>query len=197
MARESTVAPPYVSGTCDRWLVDELIERVDERDRVLGVVRRDWAIRHGWLHRVAVTVCRDRDGRILVHQRSRHVPRFPGCYEVAVGGAVAVGESYEEAARRELGEEMGVGAARVRCVLRFLNRSGLSPHWLAVHETVVPDSLAPSAEEVAWHGWLEESELFAFMRRRAFTPDSRPMLDRYLRVKASTPPSQATLTKPI
>ncbi|MEU2298743.1 NUDIX domain-containing protein [Streptomyces antibioticus] len=161
--------------------MDELIERVDERDRVLGVVRRDEAVRHGWLHRVAVTVCRDRDGRILVHRRSRHVSRFPGCYEVAVGGAVAVGESYEEAARRELGEEMGVSVAPVRFVVRFLNRSGLSPHWLAVHEAVVPDSLAPDADEVAWHGWLEESELFEFMGRRAFTPNSRPMLDRYLR----------------
>ncbi|WP_085211845.1 NUDIX domain-containing protein [Streptomyces sp. Amel2xC10] len=134
--------------------MDELIERVDERDRVLGVVCRDEAVRHGWLHRVAVTVCRDRDGRILVHQRSRHVSRFPGRYEVAVGGAVAVGESYEEAARRELGEEMGG-----------------------------PDRLPPDAgaHEVAWHGWVEESELFEFMGRRAFTPDSGPMLDRYLR----------------
>ncbi|MGW1324578.1 hypothetical protein ACWD64_18800 [Streptomyces antibioticus] len=81
---------------------------------------------------------------------------------------VAVRKSYEEAARRELGEEQGV-----------LHLA--APHLLAVHEAVVPGSLAPGVDEVAWHGWLEESELFEFMRRRAFTPDSGPMLDRYLR----------------
>ncbi|MGW2651177.1 NUDIX domain-containing protein [Streptomyces sp. NPDC001393] len=159
--------------------MDELIEQVDEQDQVLGVVHRSEAVRHDWLHRIAVTVCRDRAGRILVHQRSRRVSRFPGYYEVAVGGAVAVGESYEEAARRELAEEMGVGAP-VRFILRFLNRSGLSPHWLAVHEAVVPDSVAPSVDEVAWHGWLAESELPEFMRRQPFTPDSGPLLSRYL-----------------
>jgi len=138
-------------------VVDELVERVDDRDRVLGmVVRRRQAIREGWLHRVAVTVCRDERGRILVHRRSEHLSRFPGFYEVEVGGAVDVGESYEQAAARELTEELG---ARVlpRLLFTFLNRSGLSPHWLGVHEAVVTDAVVPDPDEVAWHGWLSRS----------------------------------------
>lgn len=83
------------------FVVDELVERVDDQDRVLGmVVSRRQAIREGWLHQVAVTVCRDERGRILVHQRSEQLSRFPGLYEVVVGGAVDVGESYEQAAAR-------------------------------------------------------------------------------------------------
>lgn len=161
----------------DEWM-DEWVEQVDERDRVSGVVRRGEAVRQGWLHRVAVTMCRDRDGRILVHRRSRRVPRFPGRYEVVVGGAVAVGESYEDAAARELAEELGVRVP-VRSVVRFLNRSGLSPHWLGVHEAVVPVEVSPDRDEVMWHGWLAESELSAFMQRRTFTPDSHEVLARY------------------
>ncbi|MER5942140.1 NUDIX domain-containing protein [Streptomyces sp. NPDC001928] len=111
-----------------------------------------------------------------MHQRSQRASRFPGYYEVLVGGAVAVGESYEEAAGREL----GVSAA-VRFRLKFLNRSGLSPHWLAVHEAVVPAGLTPNPDEISWHGWLAESELAEFMRQHPFTPDSGPTLDRYLR----------------
>ncbi|MEU8034895.1 NUDIX domain-containing protein [Streptomyces sp. NPDC049099] len=151
--------------------MDELIEQVDERDQVLGVVRRSEAVHHGWLHRISVTVCRDRDGRLLVHQRSGRASRFAWYYEVAVGGAVAVGESYKEAARRELTEEMGVSAP-VQFILKFLNRSGLSPHWHAVHEAVVPANVAPAPDGVAWHGWLAETELCEFMRRQPFTPDS-------------------------
>ncbi|MDP4512012.1 NUDIX domain-containing protein [Nonomuraea turcica] len=46
--------------------------------------------------------------------------RFPGYYDVMVGGAVGVGvgESYEEAAVRELAEELGV-----RVPVRFLFKS--------------------------------------------------------------------------
>ncbi len=115
-----------VSGLCQGVRRDELVERVDDQDRVLGmVVSRQQAIQEGWLHRVAVTVCRDERGRILVHRRSEQVSRFPGLYEVEVGGAANVGESYEQAAARELAEELGVRALP-RLLFTFINRSGLS-----------------------------------------------------------------------
>lgn len=99
----------------------ELVERVDELDRVVGVVERDEAIRRGWLHRVATTVCRDGAGRVLVHRRADGHPRFPGHYDWLVGGAADVGESWEEAAARELTEELGV-RVDVRFVFKFLCR---------------------------------------------------------------------------
>ncbi|WP_432215362.1 NUDIX hydrolase [Streptomyces lydicus] len=160
--------------------MDELVERVDDQDRVLGrVVSRQQAIREGWLHRVAVTVCRDERGRILVHRRSERVSRFPGRYEVEVGGAANVGESYEQAAARELTEELGIRALP-RLLFTFINRSGLSPHWLGVHEAVVPDTVVPDPDEVAWHGWLTEPELRSALLGWRFTPDSNEAFSRYL-----------------
>lgn len=165
-----------VSGTV--CVVDELVERVDAQDRVLGVVSRSEAVREGWLHRVGVVVCRDRRGRFLVHRRAEHLSRFPGHYEFGVGGAAGVGESYEQAAAREVGEELG---ARVTVCLRFkfLNRGGLSPYWLGVCDAVLPEIVAPDPEEVAWHGWLTRSELRRTLRQWTFTPDSREIFDRY------------------
>lgn len=172
-------------GSARVSVVDELVERVDDQDRVLGpVVSRRRAVREGWLHRVAVTVCRDARGRILVHRRSEGLSRFPGCYEVVVGGAVGVGESYEEAAARELAEELGVRVLP-RLLFTFLNRSGLSPHWLGVHETVVPDTVAADADEVAWHGWLSEAELRSALLEWRFTPDSHEAFSRYLAFRAA------------
>ncbi|MEV7323897.1 NUDIX domain-containing protein [Streptomyces sp. NPDC093970] len=160
--------------------LDELVERVDDQDRVLGaVVSRRQAVREGWLHRVAVTVCRDERGRILVHRRSEQVSRFPGFYEVEVGGAANVGESYEQAAARELAEELGI-RVRPRLLFTFLNRSGLSPHWLGVHEAVVRDVVVPDPDEVAWYGWLSEPELRSALVKWRFTPDSREVFRRYL-----------------
>nr|WP_233534512.1 NUDIX domain-containing protein [Streptomyces murinus] len=172
------------------FVVDELVERVDGRDRVLGVVSRREAVREGWLHRVAVTVCRDERGRILVHRRSERLSRFPGFYEVVVGGAVNVGESYEQAAARELAEELGVRALP-RLLFTFVNRSGLSPHWLGVHEAVVPDAVVPDPDEVAWHGRLTEPELRSALLEWRFTPDSHEAFGRYLAFRTArlSPPN--------
>ncbi|MFJ4689543.1 NUDIX domain-containing protein [Streptomyces sp. NPDC088789] len=156
------------------------MERVDGQDRVLGmVVSRRQAIQEGWLHRVAVTVCRDEHGRVLVHRRSEQVSRFPGLYEVGVGGAANVGEAYEQAAARELAEELGIRALP-RLLFTFINLSGLSPHWLGVHEAVVPDAVVPSSDEVAWHGWLTEPGLRSALLEWRFTPDSHEAFSRYL-----------------
>lgn len=160
--------------------MDERVERVDDQDRVLGmVVSRRQAIQEGWLHRIAVTVCRDERGRILVHRRSEQISRFPGLYEVEVGGAANVGESYEQAAARELAEELGIRALP-RLLFTFLNRSGLSPHWLGVHEAVVPDAVVPDPDEGAWYGWLTEPELRSALLKWRFTPDSHEAFSRYL-----------------
>ncbi|MEW2511124.1 NUDIX domain-containing protein [Streptomyces sp. NPDC046870] len=89
-------------------------------------------------------VCRDEHGRILVHRRSEQLSRFPRFYEAVVGGAVDVGESCEQAAARELAEELGVRVLS-RLLLTFLDRGGLSPHWLGLHQALVqaPWSLVP------------------------------------------------------
>ncbi|MFJ1732504.1 NUDIX hydrolase [Streptomyces sp. NPDC088254] len=167
--------------------MEELVERVDDQDRGLGVaVSRRQAVREGWLHRVAVTVCRDGRGRVLVHRRSEHLSRFPGRYEVLVGGAVNAGESYEQAAARELAEELGV-RARPRLLFTFLNRSGLSPHWLGVHEAVAPDTVTADPEEVAWHAWLTEPQLRSALQEWNFTPDSHEAFNRYLAFRTTQP----------
>ncbi|WP_018552031.1 MULTISPECIES: NUDIX domain-containing protein [unclassified Streptomyces] len=104
----------------------ELVERVDERDRVMAVVERGEAIRERWLHRVATIVCRDGDGRFLVHRRPDRTSRFPGQLNGMLGGAVDVGESYEQAAAGELAEELGVHAERVPRVAVRRPRDGLA-----------------------------------------------------------------------
>jgi isopentenyldiphosphate isomerase len=48
------------------------------------------------------------DGRLLVHRRSDDKDVFPGWWDIAAGGVVAAGERCDDAARRELAEELGI-----------------------------------------------------------------------------------------
>ncbi|MFF8263712.1 NUDIX hydrolase [Streptomyces virginiae] len=156
----------------------ELVEWVDEHDEVLGVVDRREAIRRGWAHRVATIVCRDDGGRILVHRRPDGVARFPGQLNWMLGGAVNVAESYEDAAARELAEELGV-LGRPRFVLKFLCAGVISAYWLGLHEAVVTDPVRPDPSEIAWHSWVTEGELADLVRDQTFVPDAREAFRRY------------------
>ncbi|MGW0710954.1 NUDIX domain-containing protein [Streptomyces sp. NPDC002643] len=159
----------------------EPVERVDEGDGVVGVVDRRDAIRHGWLHRIATVVCRDTAGRFLVHRRAADMSRFPGQFNWMVGGATDVGESYEEAAARELAEELGV-RGHPRFVLKFRCAGAISPYWLGLHEVVVAEAEAirPDPSEIAWHDWVTEAGLGDLVRHPEFVPDAREAYERYL-----------------
>ncbi|GIE60631.1 hypothetical protein Aoc01nite_60330 [Actinoplanes octamycinicus] len=148
---------------------------------MLGVVGRDEAVRHGWLHRVATTVCRDAQRRFLVCRRADRLSRFPGYHEVSFGGAVAAGESYGAAAAREVAEELGVRVA-VREVVRFRCHGVVGGYWLAVHEAVVGGEVTPDPEAVSWVGWMTGAELERAVRRHRFVPDGQEALRRYLAV---------------
>ena len=102
-----------------------------------------------------------------------------GQYNWLIGGAADIGESYEEAAARELTEELGVRAP-VRFAFKFLCRGAISPYWLGVHEAVVTDEIVPDPLEIAWHGWLAESELQDALQLWTFVPDGVDALKRYL-----------------
>jgi isopentenyldiphosphate isomerase len=87
---------------------EELVEEVDEHGAVRRVVTRA-EMRAGRLrHRAVYIVVVSHDGRVVVHRRSDQKDLWPSRWDVAAGGVVGVGEGWEEAARRELAEELGI-----------------------------------------------------------------------------------------
>ncbi len=90
---------------------DELFDLVNERDEVIGQVRRGDAHRNpALLHRSVQTLVFDSAGRILLQLRSARKDLFPGYYCASASGHVIAGETYEATAQRELEEELGVSA---------------------------------------------------------------------------------------
>ncbi|MEO6125565.1 MAG: NUDIX domain-containing protein [Ilumatobacteraceae bacterium] len=87
---------------------DELVDIVDEQDNVIDVVTRRRMRAEVLRHRAVYIAVQGTDGRLLVHQRSFAKDVRPGAWDIAVGGVVGSGESYDEAAGRELAEEIGV-----------------------------------------------------------------------------------------
>ena len=87
---------------------DELVEVIDGAGRVIRTVRRA-EMRAGRLrHRTVFIAVIGGDGRLLVHRRAADKDVWPSRWDLAAGGVVGVGEAWDDAARRELAEELGV-----------------------------------------------------------------------------------------
>lgn len=86
----------------------ELLYHVREDDSVVGPVERKRAHSEGILHRAGMVFLRRSDGKVLVQRRSKTKETFPGSYDSSCSFHVRFGETYDEAARRELVEETGI-----------------------------------------------------------------------------------------
>jgi len=87
----------------------EYLDLVDENDKVIGKEDRNIIYKNGWKNfRVINIIIFTKDNKILLPQRSENRRVFPNCYDCSVGGHVDSGETYEEAAYRELKEELGI-----------------------------------------------------------------------------------------
>ncbi|WP_414169685.1 NUDIX hydrolase [Streptoverticillium reticulum] len=151
---------------------DEVLDIVDEHDRVVGQAPRGEAYARGLRHRCVFVLARDGEGRIFVHRRTDRKLVFPSHYDMFVGGVVGTGESYDEAALREAEEELGVsGLAAPTPLFRFLYEGDGGSWWSAVYAVRCDLAVRPQEEEVAWWAFLPQAELEERLGEWEWVPD--------------------------
>ena len=93
---------------------DELLDIVDEHDRVIGQrFRSDIYSKNLTNFRVVNAFIQNDKGQLWIPRRSKCKRIFPLCLDASMGGHVEAGESYEEALQRELMEELRIDIASV------------------------------------------------------------------------------------
>ena len=150
----------------------ELVDVVDDDDRVVATVTRA-EMRVGRLrHRCVLLVVRRPDGRVLVHQRSPAKDIWPSAWDIAVGGVVTAGETWDAAAARELAEEVGIEGAPL-VLARTGRYSDAEVDEVARVYTVTWDGPVRFVDgEVVAAEWLSPAELGERAARLPFCPDS-------------------------
>jgi len=160
---------------------EEILDIVDENDRVIGRSPRGRAYAEGLRHRCVFIQARDSEGRLFVHRRTPTKLVFPSLYDMWVGGVVGAGESYDDAALREAEEELGVfGLPSPRFLFKFLYDDGAGQSWWsAVYEVRCDLPVSPQVEEVAWYDFLPEAEVERRLGEWEWVPDGLAAYERW------------------
>ncbi len=84
----------------------EIFDVVDECDRVVGTASREDCHARGLIHRSVHVFVVDNEGRIMLQKRSKKKDLYPGAFNSSASGHLDSREGYDEAALRELQEEL-------------------------------------------------------------------------------------------
>ncbi len=97
-----------IEKTIDFTAKAEYFDVVNEKDEVIGCAPRQTCHKLGLMHRAVHIILLNSKGEILLQKRSMSKDLYPGWWIDAAAGHVDAGEDYDESAKREAKEELGI-----------------------------------------------------------------------------------------
>jgi 8-oxo-dGTP pyrophosphatase MutT (NUDIX family) len=143
---------------------DELLDVIDEDNRVIGQADKSTVHRQGLRHRVGAVLLRREDGKYLIPTASEIKAEAGRLYHSAAGHVLS-GESYADCAKRELLEETGVEATDLEPLGTFWFESDYASRRekerFEVYEAKYRDGSGPVKlnEEQVDEKWMSVEEL--------------------------------------
>ncbi|MDC1205645.1 NUDIX domain-containing protein [Candidatus Pacebacteria bacterium] len=127
------------------------IPLINDQDEVIGKTTIKEAKASGQFRRIVRVFIFDEAGRMLLQLRSKHVHASPRRWDQAVGGHVDYGESYQQAAHREMKEEIGIETSLTEIAISIKAGDMFNGIFKATINSNTKFSLDQrEVEEVAW-----------------------------------------------
>ncbi|MGB0361216.1 MAG: NUDIX hydrolase YfcD [Endozoicomonas sp.] len=156
----------------------ESVVIVDDHNFVIGVVPREKMRKEALCHRATYVFVFNREGKLYVQKRTLTKDIYPGYFNPATGGVVTEGESYDQAAYRELTEELGIEGVQINPHFHFFFHNEDCQVWGRVYTCYYDGPLVLQEEEVTNVVMEAPEEILSNRHHRNYTPDSLAALDR-------------------
>jgi 16S rRNA (adenine1518-N6/adenine1519-N6)-dimethyltransferase len=151
----------------------EYMDIVDEHDEVIGRDTRARVHANREIHRGVHVFVANRAGDLLLQRRSTQKRDYPGYWDASVGGQVGAGEGYEEAALRELEEELGCTAPSLRLLAKYDSFSSRQREKRALFAFEAEGPFNYSSAEVAEVRFVSPAAVTRLLEREPFTEGFR------------------------
>ena len=151
---------PMSSHSIKKYLSERgLIVIVDDDDKIKGAALYREAVENSMIFQSANVLIVNSQGNLFVHKRSQTLETHPGKYDVKVGGIVDLGETYKEAAIRELKEEVGVENVELVFLFALKFRQGIHKNNRQVYKCKYDGKFELQKEEVAEGKFMMRDEI--------------------------------------
>ena len=163
---------------------NELVDVIDDAGRTVAVVTR--AEMRGRLlpHRCTYILVFNQRGELFIHLRTATKDVFPSHWDVTIGGVLAAGESFDEGARREATEELGVAIRQLEPLFPFRYTDARTAVHGMVYRLVHNGPFLLQPEEIVRGEFVPVDAVLARTTREPFCPDGVAVLHEYRQLKA-------------
>jgi 8-oxo-dGTP pyrophosphatase MutT (NUDIX family) len=162
--------------------MEEQNEVIDREGNTIAIVSRKEIKEKKLRHKAAFIIVKNSKNQYFIAQRSHTKKTYPLKWSFGAGGAVMAGESFDNAAKRELEEELGI-KEKVEYLFDFPFDSE-EIHYLAkVYETIFNKEVIIEKREYEQGKWASVEEIFNMNKKGDFCPDSILYFEKYLAIK--------------
>jgi isopentenyldiphosphate isomerase len=142
---------------------------VDENDIPIGSGSMQDAREKGIVYRIIQIFITNSKGEMLLQRRASHAHMTSaGKWDQSVGGHVDAGEGYDEAAYREMKEEIGIENVPLREVKKYYSEGGdvsIIKRFNMLYTGVYDGEVMPNPEEISEVKWINPADLEAWIER--------------------------------
>jgi 8-oxo-dGTP pyrophosphatase MutT (NUDIX family) len=161
--------------------MDEQVVLVDHANREIGSAPRSRMRAERLPHRAAFVFVFRSSGNLVVQRRTMTKDVYPGFFDLAAGGVVLAGESYDESAVRELAEELGITGVKIEPHFDFWYEDGFVRVWGRAYSCIWDGPLVLQADEVDSVHEIAPEMVLSGQIEGEFAPDSLAALRRLMR----------------
>jgi 16S rRNA (adenine1518-N6/adenine1519-N6)-dimethyltransferase len=154
IALANFIAPPVCPDT--GLANEERFPVVDQNDKVLRDASRSDVHGNNLRHRAVHILIFNSAGEVYLQQRSRWKDRHPRKWDSSAAGHVAATESYDETARRELEEELGI-SVRLEKISKLPASERTDQEFVWLYRGEVAGNLSPNRTEIETGAFFPET----------------------------------------
>ncbi|MDD2463672.1 MAG: NUDIX domain-containing protein [Desulfobulbus sp.] len=157
---------------------EEVVVIVDEKNQPIGAVTRKIMRQQRLIHRASYILVFNTAGELFIQKRTLTKDIYPGYWDLAAGGVVLDGESYEESAKRELREELGVSGAKLRPLFDQYYEDADNRVWGRIYACTSNGPFSLQKEEIDDGRFIGLGEIEQLNQVEPVTPDGMLLLQR-------------------
>jgi isopentenyldiphosphate isomerase len=158
----------------------ELVTIVDENNHEIDQVSRATMRARNLIHRATYILVFNSQGELFVQKRTATKDIYPGHYEIAAGGVVLAGESYELSAKRELKEELEIESNQLTHLFDHFYDDKNNRVWGRIFSCTYDGPMCLQEEEVESGHFMKTQDLLTMIENQPFCPDGIEVLHRVL-----------------